>query len=354
MVVLLTAIVVTAALVLRTPSAGAHPSRASTLTIDLVLDGSGLVLVDAAAQRATTRDAPSPDERAAIAAEVLAALGVPPASAQVDAAQSALYHEVGFTITVQSGFSNTRVPGGLQFGTQGLQRVAAASVGNLHLDVCGTPSSSQVLTVDASAPSAPPDPAGARSATDRQDCESWTLGPESPPVTIAARVGLPNEDAAGVSEFGSLDCRDPIGGSATTPRRTVQPFRGVVALQTSASTRRALQIATFADPSAPDFGYWVKTPVYLRTNGKSATVVVPSGERGRIAMTWGNTDSDAVATRSFRVGPCAGSGYWVVFPGGYYVTEPDCYRLLVRVGGKEMRVQVGIGAPCPGQRPPPA
>ena len=44
----------------------------------------------------------------------------------------------------------------------------------------------------------------------------------------------------------------------------------------------------------------------------------------------------------------------IVFPGGYYVTRPGCFALVVRGAEKATRVKIGLGAPCPGQRPPPS
>ena len=44
--------------------AGAHPSDLGTLTLDLLLDRGGLVLIDGAAPRATEPERPSPAEGA--------------------------------------------------------------------------------------------------------------------------------------------------------------------------------------------------------------------------------------------------------------------------------------------------
>jgi hypothetical protein len=151
----------------------------------------------------------------------------------------------------------------------------------------------------------------------------------------------------------TLNCRDPIG-SATKPPHSVRTIGGAVALQTSTSTRRALQTARTSDVASAAYHYFTKSPVYVRTNGKSSTITVPRRQWGSIAMSWGNTDSDGVATQSFEMGPCPGSTKWIVFPGGYYVTRPGCFALVVRVAEKATRVMIGLGAPCPGQRPPPS
>jgi hypothetical protein len=343
----LAVVLVLAALAASTSAAHAHPSAPNTLTVDLVLDDAGLVMIDVAANRTSVTDAPSPDERAVLADELLDALGVPRASAKVDPAESLLYHEVGFTIRMAPSSSNTAVPGGFTFDTAALQRVAAGSVGNLLVDVCQASSSVGELTITANAPSGPPDEVGAGVATDRVGCRMWGLPPDGNPVHVDARITVPEE--------GVLDCHSPISGAAKPPG-WVQPIGGALALQTAEAKREkpALQIAPLTDSSVRGFTFFAKTGLYVRADGKQATVSVPRSERGRIAMTWGNTDHDVIASRSFEVGPCSGGAKWIVFPGGYYVTEPDCFELRVRVGRDVTPIRVGIGAPCRGQRPPPA
>ena len=95
----------------------AHPSDLNTLTLDLILDRGGLVLIDAAANHATYEDAPSTEQREAIAGDVLDTLGVPRDTAEVDSSRSLLYHEVGFTVWLHTPFANTSVPGEVQLGS---------------------------------------------------------------------------------------------------------------------------------------------------------------------------------------------------------------------------------------------
>jgi hypothetical protein len=54
-------------------AAGAHPSPLNSLTIDVVLDQAGVVVIDAATNHETYQAAPSPGERATIAARVVEA-----------------------------------------------------------------------------------------------------------------------------------------------------------------------------------------------------------------------------------------------------------------------------------------
>jgi hypothetical protein len=151
---------------------------------------------------------------------------------------------------------------------------------------------------------------------------------------------------------GDLDCQMPIGGAFSLPGY-VAPFGDAVALQASSSNSQALQ--TSRDPSAKVafLRYFAKSPLFLRTQHGRAAIVVSRRDRGHVALTWGNTDHDAVATRRLVVGPCPGGIGWIVFPGGFYVDKPRCISLIVRTLGREHQVAVGVGSPCTGQSPPP-
>ncbi len=92
--------------------------------------------------------------------------------------------------------------------------------------------------------------------------------------------------------------------------------------------------ARVSEALLPSHRFWSKTPLYVRTR-KAAEIRVPRRERGRIAMTWGNTASDPLVDRTFSVGP--------------YVTRPGCSTLLVRVDSTDAPVRIGIGAPCTGK-----
>jgi hypothetical protein len=169
-------------------------------------------------------------------------------------------------------------------------------------------------------------------------------------VVLGATMLPAGADTTGVTPTATLDCTQPIGAAAP-PRSEV--VGGQVALSTTRSRRRAMQAETYTDPAMPRYRFFAKSPLYVRTGGGSARVVVPRSERGRVAVSWGNTDHDGTASRVFDVGPCSGASSWIVFPGGYFVTEPHCVKLVVRTKGKDDTVRVGVGEACPGQRPPP-
>jgi hypothetical protein len=174
-------------------------------------------------------------------------------------------------------------------------------------------------------------------------------------VALALLAGLPAlapGDTSTPTRSAALDCDDPID-AVPAPPSLLRTFGGTVALQTSTSTSLALQGSPISDPAIARYHYFSKTPVYVRTNGKSATISVTRSSRGRVAPSWGNTDADGVATNTFTFGPCSGSATWIGFPGGYYLTRRGCFDFVVRAGRKNTRIRVGLGAPCPGQQPPP-
>jgi hypothetical protein len=160
--------------------------------------------------------------------------------------------------------------------------------------------------------------------------------------SVTTGIGL----TPAVTASGTLNCRDPIGTEDRPPANS-KVAGEAVALLTGFLGGRALGAARVSEALLPSHRYWSKTPLYIRT-GKAAEIRVPRRGRGRIAMTWGNTASDPLVDRTFSVGPCPGPVGWIVFPGGYYVTRPGCYTLLVRVDGTDVPVRVGIGAPCTG------
>jgi len=174
------------AAVAQATGAGAHPSDASTLTLDLLLTDRGLVIVDAAAQRATYADRPSEDERAAIASEVVDALQIPTGDAEINSATSERYHEVGFTIRLREPVA-TGTAGELRLQTASLQQIAGANELRLKLSVCSHDEVSQVH-VDADHPGRPSRP---NDASERTGCIVWSLAPDDPAVLLTARIVAP-------------------------------------------------------------------------------------------------------------------------------------------------------------------
>lgn len=193
--------------------ADAHYSALDALTVDLLLDQAGLVVVDAAANGHTYDTAPHSAAQRRLATAVLDALGVPHDTAQVDPDSSTLYHEVGFNVALHEAFANTGVPGAVRIDTAPLQKVAAG-VGDLILDVCGVAKPGLTLAVTATSPAAAPDPGGAGAPqTDRTDCQTWARHADDTSVTISLRVGVQKERQKRPRVVGSA-AREPRGTDA--------------------------------------------------------------------------------------------------------------------------------------------
>jgi len=167
------------------------------------------------------------------------------------------------------------------------------------------------------------------------------------PASPAVATSTPSQ----ATPSATLNCNAPIG-AVSTPPRSLTSISGTVALQTRSSTHRAIQAAAQPDATSPYERYSAKTPLYVRTGGAKAEIIVPRKWLGRLALDWGNSAPRTVATESLTVGPCAGSARWIVFPGSYYLAKPACIELVIRVTGHDHRVRMGVGTPCPGQRPP--
>ena len=135
------------------------------MTLDFIVDQSGLVVIDGAANRDTYDQAPTPPERAAIAGQVVDALSIPGDIAQVDPEKSDLYHEVGFRISLHQAFANDG-DGGVRIDTGVLQPIAAA-FGTLTLDVCRVVAPGLTLSIDASSAVDIARPLGRGCAADR-------------------------------------------------------------------------------------------------------------------------------------------------------------------------------------------
>jgi len=122
--------------------------------------------------------------------------------------------------------------------------------------------------------------------------------------------------------------------------------------------RDALGAVLLPDEPDPNARYWAKAGLDIRAGGSFELVVSPEW-RGRLSFGWGNP---AQPTTHLQVSGCrwmrspsqsSPARAWLGFAGGYRVRSPACIAVLVRAGHQTRRVHIGVGAPCPGQRPPP-
>jgi hypothetical protein len=165
-----------------------------------------------------------------------------------------------------------------------------------------------------------------------------------------ARSSRPEVSARRETSPRYLACGQYIGTGP--PARGMRVVLGVVALPATPSTRRALQTSrsTLRDPAARLFA---KQGLVIRTTTRFR-LIVPAGFLDRLSIAWGSS-SDSPRASIFAVNGCAGPAgvSWLAYAGGYYVRDPMCAPLIVAADGRRRRVQIGIGKPCPGERPPP-
>lgn len=171
-------------------------------------------------------------------------------------------------------------------------------------------------------------------------------------ITGSACVsGTPAESSTPSNGIALLACQDVIKSKAAPP----SDF-SIVLNRVALPTGRALQVSRGSDPAAWLFA---KEGLLIR-RGTSFDLVVPDDWRSRLTVGWG---SPAKRTSHLRVPECRPTNTlnpiqendeWLAYPGGYWVSEPACVSVLVRAGQSEQTVRIGVGAPCPGQSPPPA
>ena len=170
-------------------------------------------------------------------------------------------------------------------------------------------------------------------------------GPTATSGRAPARpAGLSASSATSAAEV-ALDCGSFIGGHA--PPASMQVVLGVVALPAS-PRYSALQTSLSGDGPLRLFA---KTGLLVKP-GTTFELIVPAAFTSRLVIGWG---SPATPSDRLLVGNCAGpGGGWVAFAGGYWVDHPACVPVIVRAGGKEQQVHIGVGTACPGQQPPQA
>jgi hypothetical protein len=142
-----------------------------------------------------------------------------------------------------------------------------------------------------------------------------------------------------------LDCGTYIGSQA--PPASFQVVLGVVALP--ASPRYAALQTSLSGSGNGALRLFAKTGLIIKP-GTTFELIVPARFTARLGIGWGSpgTPSHRVVVSDC---PSAGTG-WLGYAGGYWIDHPACVPIIVRTGGKQQRVNIGLGKACPGQRPP--
>lgn len=162
-----------------------------------------------------------------------------------------------------------------------------------------------------------------------------SLDTEAPPPT--GGVKAPEHAPA------ELRCADVVDTAADPTAAGLEVVLDGVALPTG----RALQ----ASPDV-DGGLFAKQGLLVRA-GWEGDITVPDPDADGLTVAWGH---GAPATTRLHIPACPAPDSttgWLAFVGGYHVPEAGCVALQVVQGGAAEAVRIGVGAPCPGQDPPP-
>lgn len=146
-----------------------------------------------------------------------------------------------------------------------------------------------------------------------------------------------------------LDC-NAIGTEA--PGGDVQIVLGRVAVPSPRAA--ALQASRDDDANRPVLTYFAKRGLGFKV-GTSWELRVPAATQAHLRLGWGSPGRpNTVVLPPASSCALSSSTGWVWYPGGYLTDRPGCYPVVVVSGSQRKRVTIGVGAPCPGQRPPPA
>lgn len=174
------------------------------------------------------------------------------------------------------------------------------------------------------------------------------------PLSLGSPLGMRKvvRDSDGVAlpvhaRSWSLPCSTAIASRASPPSDFTVVFN-----QVALPTSNALQ-ASASGESDPTARIFAKAALFVGSSAGPVLLSVPDSWVGRLTIGWG---SPAQRTTHLFVQGCKASGSqerWLVFAGGFWVTEPACVPIVVRSGSQEQTVQIGVGAACPGQTTPP-
>jgi hypothetical protein len=171
-----------------------------------------------------------------------------------------------------------------------------------------------------------------------------TRPPTTPGHTTARPDGLSTSAATPAAES-ALDCGSFIGNNARAA--PLQVVLGVVALPTSPGYP-ALQTSLSGDGNGP-LRLFAKTGLSIRPD-TTFELIIPARFTSQLSIGWG---MPGTPSHRVLVDNCASSGGgWLAYAGGYWIDHPACVPILVRAGGKQQQVHIGVGTACPGQRPP--
>jgi hypothetical protein len=177
-------------------------------------------------------------------------------------------------------------------------------------------------------------------------CAALSPAPVTATAAASASTGVGSSTSNGHVP-GALDC-NAIGDDR--PSGDFLVVLDAVALPDPTRTA-ALGISRQPNPVEPQQTFFAKTGLGIRV-GADWSLTVPAEAVDHLRIGWGSpgTPGTVVHPPTCTLPPSATGWQW--FPGGYWVDEPGCYPVEVHSAGTVQQVQVGVGAPCPGQTPP--
>ncbi|MBY5163631.1 hypothetical protein [Salsipaludibacter albus] len=172
-------------------------------------------------------------------------------------------------------------------------------------------------------------------------CTGGTSDP-TPPTTAPSASAPPAPDGAR-----TLPCDDSIEQRDDLPEG-YSAVLDAVALPFAPGSDRALQAVRDDQEGVPPF--WSKIGLLVRADsGVSLEIDAPEREA---VLGWGHAGDPDYFGTAITTSGCDGDG-WLAFVGGFRVDDPRCLDLIVTTASAEQPSQVGVGAPCDGQQPPP-
>ena len=175
----------------------------------------------------------------------------------------------------------------------------------------------------------------------------WATAPLTLHAPIGKRSVVRESDGAALPVFAltvMLRCQDAISSQANPGSDQTSILNEVALPDYALQANRSGE----ADQSARLFA---KAGLEVAA-GSNLMLSVPEEWMGRLSIGWG---SPAIRTMNLYVTGChqSGSGNrWLIFAGGFWVSEPSCVPIVVHSGTQQQTVQVGVGTACPGQTEP--
>jgi hypothetical protein len=183
-------------------------------------------------------------------------------------------------------------------------------------------------------------------------CTGTSVAPapgKTAPAAASGRSSIQPNGAATSSAApaggSALACGNYIDANASAA--PLQVVLGVVALP--ASPRYPALGTSLSGEGDQALRLFAKTGLVIKP-GTTFELIVPAPFAHRLSIGWG---LPGMPSHRVVVNSCPNpGGKWLAYAGGYWIDHPACVPIIVRAGGKQQTVHIGIGTPCPGQQPP--